>query len=107
LTITGTSLPTEDVKVQIANSRCEEVTASETEITCTVDVGVAAGSWDVQVSDANGLIAKQVDVATIDVPLVVESVTKTDMTAGRRMLLDTDLNQLGGDILTITGTGFD
>ena len=70
LTITGTSLPTsDDVKIRISNSECIDVTASDTEITCTLNVGAAAGSWDVQVSDANGLTPKQVDVVAIDVAL--------------------------------------
>ena len=97
LTISGTSLPTSDeVKVRFSNSECTDVTASETEITCTLDVGAAAGSWDAQVSDANGLTPKHVDVTAIDVALSVSSISPY-----------TDLNQLGGDILTITGTGFD
>ena len=46
--------------------------------------------------DANGLTPLAADLVAIDVPLVVDSVTPY-----------TDLNQLGGDILTITGSGFD
>ena len=56
LTITGTNLPTTDVKVRFANSECTgEITASETEISCTLNYSAAAGSWSVQVSDLNGL----------------------------------------------------
>ena len=47
-------------------------------------------------SDANGLTPLSADVTAISVPLVVDTIEPY-----------TDLNQLGGDILTITGTGFD
>ena len=47
VTVRGTNLPTENVSVRLANSFCNEVTASAEEITCTLNVGAAAGSWDV------------------------------------------------------------
>ena len=47
LTIMGTELPTENLAVSIANSACTNIEASDTEITCTLDVAAAAGSWDV------------------------------------------------------------
>ena len=96
LTIGGTNLPTTDVRVRFANSECSEVTASATEITCTLNFSAAAGSWSVRVSDANGLTPLATDVTLIDVGLTVDSVAPS-----------TGLNQLGGDILTLTGTGFD
>lgn len=99
LTITGTNLPTsEDVKVRFSSSECSSgsVTATENMITCTLISGAASGSWDVQVSDANGLTPLAADIESIEVPLEVDSITPY-----------TDLNQLGGDILTITGSGFD
>jgi hypothetical protein len=58
VTVMGTSLPTSNVKVSIANSVCGTVTASATEITCTLNAGAAAGSWDIKVSDANGYTPK-------------------------------------------------
>ena len=96
LTITGTSLPTEDIRVILANAECESITASETDITCTLSHYPAAGSWDVRVLDYRGLIPLADDADCIDVDLVVDSVTP-----------NTDLNQLGGDLLTFVGTGFD
>lgn len=96
LTITGTALPTTDVRVVLGNAECGTVTASETEITCTLNVLPAAGSWDVQVYDNLGLAPIAVGTAKIDVALVITSITP-----------NTDLNQLGGDIITISGTGFD
>ena len=56
----------------------------------------AAGEWDIKLIDVNGLTPKEETVATISVPL---SVTNVDPIEG--------LNQLGGDILTLTGEGFD
>ena len=47
LTITGTNLPTSDVGVKLANSQCDTVTATATQITCTLTTSAAAGSWDV------------------------------------------------------------
>lgn len=96
LTIDGTNLPTTDVKVRLANSECDTITASETQITCTLTTAAAAGSWDVKITSVNGLIAKEASVATIDIGLTVSSVSP-----------NVDLNWLGGDILTISGAGFD
>ena len=67
MTITGTNLPTKDVIVKIANSKCVSVTASATQITCTLDYGAAAGSWDVKVISADGLTPKADSVSPIDV----------------------------------------
>ena len=96
LTITGTNLPTSDVAVGLANSQCGTVTATSGQITCTLTTPAAAGSWDVKVTDASGLIPVDASVAKINVGLTVTSISPS-----------TDLNQLGGDILTLEGTGFD
>ena len=95
LTITGTGLPTESVRVALGNTQCGTVTATETEITCTLAALPAAGDWDVQVFDLKGLVPIQTDLAKINVPLVITSVSPA-----------ADLNQLGGDELTIAGSGF-
>ena len=63
VTVTGTSLPTANVTVAVANSVCGTVTASSTEITCTLNAGAAAGSWDIKVSDLNGYTPKESTVA--------------------------------------------
>ena len=47
-------------------------------------------------TNASGLIPVEASVAKIDVGLTVTGVSPA-----------TDLNQLGGDILSLTGTGFD
>lgn len=96
LVVQGTELPTESVSVKIANSKCVTVTATATEITCTLDVPAAAGSWNVEVTSTNGLIPLASGVAKIRVLLTVQSVTPSS-----------NLNQLGGDELTFTGSGFD
>ena len=96
LTIQGTALPTENIRVLLANSECQTITASETEITCSLADLPAAGTWDVQVIDYRGLIPLDENLDCIDVDLVVDSISP-----------NSDLNQLGGDVLTLTGTGFD
>ena len=97
LTITGVGLPTEDINVKFANAECEgTITASETEITCSLNFLPAAGEWCVEVIDYRGLIPTLDDLDLIDVDLVIDGISP-----------NSDLNQLGGDELTFTGTGFD
>ena len=72
------------------------ITATETEITCTLNFLPAAGSWDVKLIDFRGLIPIEETVEKISVDLVIDSITP-----------NTDLNQLGGDTLVFSGTGFD
>lgn len=96
LTIQGTNLPVDDVTVTLSNSQCDDVVASDTEITCTLNVGAAAGEWDVQVVDVNGLTPVDESVPKMSIGLTVTEISP-----------NTGLNQLGGDILTIMGTGFD
>ena len=97
LTITGVGLPTEDIRVKFANAECEgTITASETEITCSLNFLPAAGEWCVEVIDYRGLIPTLDDLDLIDVDLVIDGISP-----------NSDLNQLGGDKLTFTGTGFD
>ena len=90
-------LPTEDIQVKFANAECEgEITASETEITCSLNFLPAAGPWCVEVIDYRGLIPIDEDVEPIYIDLVIDGISP-----------NSDLNQLGGDELTFTGTGFD
>lgn len=56
----------------------------------------AAGSWNVQVIDFRGLIPIDASVNKIAVELVITSISPNSA-----------LNQLGGDILTLNGSGFD
>lgn len=90
-------LPTEDIKVRFANAECEgEIIASATEITCTLNFLPAAGPWCVEVIDYRGLIPIDDSIEPIDIDLVIDGISP-----------NSDLNQLGGDELTFTGTGFD
>ena len=61
-----------------------------------MNVKPAAGSWNVRLIDYRGLIPINSTVTTIDVALVIDAVSPA-----------TDLNQLGGDVITFTGSGFD
>ena len=96
LTILGTNLPTAGVRVALANSVCDTVSASPTQITCTLTTPAAAGSWDVQVTDSSGLIPIDSTIAQISIALTLTGVSPAS-----------GLNQLGGDILTLSGTGLD
>jgi len=75
ITITGTGLPTTDVSVVLGNAKCGTVTASDTQITCTLAVLPAAGDWDVKVFEPKGLVPIKAGVAKITVALVVDSIT--------------------------------
>lgn len=77
ITITGTSLPTTvaDLRVVLGNAECGTITASETEITCSLSVLPAAGSWDVELYEPKGRVPVDTTVAKIDVALVVSSIT--------------------------------
>jgi hypothetical protein len=96
LRIVGTDLPTTGITVALGNVECTSttITATATEITCTLSASPAAGSWDAAVTDAKGLIPVNTGVAKIDVTLAVNTVTPA-----------TGLNQLGGDTLVFAGLG--
>lgn len=97
LTIQGVGLPTENIQVKFANAECDgEIVATDTQVTCTLNFLPAAGQWDVKLIDYRGLIPIDTAVSKIDVGLVIDLVTP-----------NADLNQLGGDILVFSGTGFD
>jgi len=69
-------LPIENIQVKFANAECEgEITASETEVTCTLNFLPAAGSWDVKLIDFRGLIPVGETVTKIDVALVIDSIS--------------------------------
>jgi len=99
--ITGTDLPLTNFKVRFANTECGSAVtvtpgAGSVDISCDLLLPPAAGSWNVELTDSSGLIPVASNVPAISVALTVSSVSPS-----------TDLNQLGGDLLTITGTGFD
>ena len=74
ITITGTGLPTTDVKVVLGNAKCGTVTATDTEIKCTLAVLPAAGDWDVKVFEPKGLVPIKAGTDKITVGLVIDSV---------------------------------
>ena len=84
------------MRVKLAHSECGTVVASSTSITCTLATSAAAGSWDVQVTDASGLIPVDAGVPNINVSLTISTISPS-----------IDLNQLGGDKLVLAGMGFD
>lgn len=76
LTIHGDRLPTEDLDITLANSECiqDTIVASEEVITCTLDFGVAAGEWNVELAGPDGLTPINALVEPIVVGLIVTEV---------------------------------
>ena len=99
VTITGTDLPLEITSVAIANINCavdaEALPSTETEIVCTLEESMSAGSWLPQVKDEFGLIIIDESVAKLELSIVITDISP-----------QVDLNPAGGDILTITGENF-
>ena len=76
LTITGVGLPTEDIQVKFANAECTgDITATDTEITCSLNFLPAAGAWDVKLIDYRGYIPIADTTDKIDVDLVIDSIS--------------------------------
>jgi len=75
ITITGTGLPTTDIKVILGNTECGTIIASATEITCSLAILPAAGSWDVELYEPKGLVPVKAATAKIAVALVVSSIS--------------------------------
>jgi len=98
IVVNGTSLPTTGLTLSFGGATCLDSTPSsaftETQITCTLKNAPRAGDHKVEIRDSKGLIPFASGVADINIPLVITSVTP-DVA-----------NALGGDILTIVGTGF-
>ena len=94
LTITGTSLPTADATVKFGGVTCASPTLGETEITCTLPNAPRGGDHKAEVRDSKGLIPYASGVADITIAITVTNVSPSAA------------NALGGDVLTVTGTGF-
>jgi len=92
LSMTGSSIPAV-LAVTVGGAQCENIVATSTSITCSFTKGPMAGTWIPQVRTVNGSIPNT--GAPINIPLVVASVTP-----------NLDINYLGGDTLTIVGSGF-
>ena len=97
ISITGTDLPTTEITVEFGGIECdpETIVSDGTTISCTLLNYPAAGTWNVNLSGPNGRINLDPLVSEISVDLVVDSVTP-----------NTNLNQNGGDVLTLAGQGF-
>ena len=111
LTIQGTDLPTEDVTVSLGGVDCasisieirvpasdeveDEAAGAQSTVTCTLAHSPPAGSWNVEVLTGMGLVPVQAGLGPLDVAI---------STTGIRPSVG--LNQNGGDLLTIGGTGF-
>lgn len=95
LTVTGTNLPTKLIDVRLGDVGCGATSGTATSITCTLKKKPAAGTYNtVQVLSSDGFVPVA-SVTPITVPLSTVSVTP-----------NLNLNRFGGDVLTITGTGF-
>ena len=91
--MTGSSIPTTNTKVTLGGVICDIESQNGSTTVCTLRTGAPAGSHHAKLISDLGLIP---NVATaIDIALVVSSVTP-----------DSNLNYLGGDVLTLSGSGF-
>lgn len=82
--------------VRVGRVGCGPTTGTATSITCTLTQGAAAGTYaEVKVLSAEGLVP--VDTAAVT-PITVVLATSS-------LSPNTDLNQSGGDTITILGTG--
>jgi hypothetical protein len=97
LTITGTSLPlaTTDV-ITFGPVLCitDYVQSTNTSVVCDLADTITSGDWVVVYLSEHGFIPNEI-ITTIDVPVNVTAVSPS-----------TDVNFLGGDVMTITGTSF-
>ena len=93
----GENLPRDDFKISMANYECSNYEVNSQQIVCYLEVQPAAGIWYVKLMTAKGLVpVVSSSIERVEVPLFV-----TEMSPS------TFLNQVGGDILTFTGQGFD
>lgn len=94
MSITGNNLPTNLLDVKLGNVGCGVTTGTATQITCTLTSGPAAGTYAaVEVLSVDGRVPVDPAVTAITVALQITTVSPT-----------TNLNQSGGDTVTITGT---
>jgi len=94
LVVDGTSIPTAGLTVNFGGAQCAAgATFTSTQISCTLNHAPRAGFHKAEIRDTNGLLPF-ISGSDIEVPLALSSVSPTSA------------NALGGDILTIAGTGF-
>lgn len=92
----GVSLPADLIDVKIGGVGCGTTSSDGTSISCTLAQGPAAGTYNmVEVLSDDGRVPVNLAVSAINVPLIISTITPS-----------TDLNAAGGDVLTISGSGF-
>lgn len=95
LIITGSNLPTEDsLVISFGPITCTTSSVTETEIQCKLDDTRVAGEWTAVVQTTQGLLPNEIETP-ISVGLSVSDASPS-----------TDVNFLGGDVMTITGDNF-
>ena len=95
VSFTGTNMPLDLASVTLGHTNCVIASSDATSISCTLVTPLFAGTWLPEIKDSKGLLPLAVGFAGQTVSLVVSNVTPA-----------TDLNPAGGDIITITGSGF-
>ena len=94
VTIGGTGLSTTDTTIIFGGATCGTITGDDTSRSCTLSHLPYGGSHNVEYYDSNGLVTSS-GLTEISVDMSITSVSPTS-----------DLNQNGGDVLTIAGNGF-
>lgn len=98
LQLTGTDLPANTSMidhVEFAHSRCTISSASATSLTCTLDYEPVCGDHLPKLVAVQGLVNNSAALTAETITCTISSVVPT-----------TELNLLGGDNLTISGTQF-
>ena len=79
VTISGTALPEEITSVILANINCaidyENLPSTETEIVCSLEEPLPAGSWLPQVKDEFGLIIVDESVAELIIQIIITDIS--------------------------------
>ena len=82
-----------NLNVRFGGADCGIVSGTDTSKTCTLKHLPYGGDHLIELTDANGLVP--VAATPQNVPVTIKSVNPT-----------IKMNQNGGDVITITGTGF-
>ena len=92
---------TTDMNVYFADSKCDPntITATTQTISCDLETFPKAGDYTVDVQLVLGRIFVMPSITPISVPLTITGIENFTQPG-------TTLNQLGGDLIKITGTGF-
>lgn len=95
LTLAGALLPdAASDRIRLGPVGCTPQSLSADTIVCQLDDTRVTGEWKARIVTIYGLIPNEIST-TIDVPVVADSIAP-----------DTDVNYLGGDVMTISGDSF-